>query len=100
MRHQDRRCIVEDLSTIAGIGAAPIVTALVAAIGQAAPRIPRRAYPLLAVALGIGWNVAAALALDEFSALTPLVGVVTGLAASGLYSGAMKPAAAALRREG
>lgn len=91
---------MEETATIVGIGAAPIVTALVAAIGQAAPSLPRRMYPLLAVGLGAGWNVAAALALGEFGPLTLLVGVVTGLAASGLYSGGVKPAIAAMTREG
>jgi hypothetical protein len=77
---------------LTGLPAAPIIVALVAAIGQAWPSLPRRAYPLLAITLGIAWNVAAATVLREPLATAALGGVVTGLAASGLYSAAVKPA--------
>ena len=76
---------------LTGLPATPIIVALVAAIGQASPSIPRRAYPLLAIALGVAWNVAAAAALDEALGVAAFCGVVTGLAASGLYSAAVKP---------
>jgi hypothetical protein len=77
---------------LTGLSAAPIIVALVAAVGQALPMLPRRAYPLLAVALGVAWNVAAAVVLDQPLASAALCGIVTGLAASGLYSAAIKPA--------
>ena len=76
---------------LTGLAAAPIITALVAAIGSAMPTLPRRAYPLLAVALGVAWQCAVASANGELTAATALAGVVVGLAASGLYSGAVKP---------
>jgi hypothetical protein len=76
---------------LTGLPAAPVIVALVAAIGQALPALPRRAYPLLAVALGITWNVATAAVLGEALPVAALYGVVTGLAASGLYSAAVKP---------
>ncbi len=81
-----------------GIAAAPVIVALVAAIGGAAPRIPRTAYPLLAVALGVAWNCAVLSARDAMTWEAPLVGIVVGLAASGLYSGIVKPGAAAIER--
>lgn len=77
---------------LTGLAAAPIITALVAAIGSAMPALPRRAYPLLAVGIGVSWNVGASAALGELTWLAPIVGVVAGLAASGLYSGVVKPA--------
>jgi hypothetical protein len=77
---------------LTGLPAAPIIVALVAAIGQALPLLPRRAYPLLAIALGVAWNVAATAVLGEPIASAAVCGVVTGLAASGLYSAALKPA--------
>ena len=77
-----------------GAAAAPVIVGLVAATGMALPRLPRRAYPALAVAYGVLWQCAAAWALGAWDATAPLAGVVVGLAASGLYSGAVKPAAA------
>jgi hypothetical protein len=79
---------MEDLHAWTGLAAAPVITALVAAIGGVAPGLPRRAYPLLAIALGIAWNAAVAAALGDLSPATPLYGIVAGLAASGLYSAA------------
>jgi hypothetical protein len=78
---------------LAGVAAAPLITALVAAVGMALPAVPRRLYPVLAIAVGVTWNVA--LAWNSGDALAPLIfgGVVAGLAASGLYSGAVKPIA-------
>jgi hypothetical protein len=77
---------------VTGLAAAPVIVALVAAIGQALPSMPRRLYPLLAIALGVAWNAAAASVLDEPLAPAALSGIVIGLAASGLYSAAVKPA--------
>lgn len=79
---------------LSGLAAAPVITALVAVIGSAAPAFPRRWYPLLAVALGVAWQCAAASAAGTFAATTPLAGLLVGLAACGLYSGAVKPALA------
>ncbi len=86
-----------DAETLLGLGAAPIIMALVAAVGQAVPPLPRRAYPILAVLLGAAWNSAAAAALGRFAWSAPLTGVVVGLAACGLYSGVVKPAVASMR---
>jgi hypothetical protein len=76
---------------LTGLPATPVIVALVAAIGAAVPALPRRAYPLLAIGLGITWHVAVASATGEHIAAAVLCGALTGLAASGLYSGAVKP---------
>jgi len=49
----------DETIALTGLAAAPIITALVAAIGVAIPALPRRAYPIVAVAIGVAWNVAA-----------------------------------------
>jgi len=72
----------------------PVVTGLVAAVGAAIPALPRRAYPLLAVMLGVAWMTAARLVLGAWTWSAPLEGVIVGLSAAGLYSGAVKPALA------
>jgi hypothetical protein len=80
-----------DTLILSGLPATPIIVALVAAFGQAFPMLSRRAYPLLAIALGVVWNVASAATQDGRLGDATLCGVVTGLAASGLYSAAVKP---------
>lgn len=80
---------------VTGAAAAPLILGLVAATGLIATRLPRRAYPAVAIAYGVIWQSAAAWALGAWSPAAPLAGVVAGLAASGLYSGAVKPALAA-----
>ena len=84
-------------TVVIGVGAAPIITALVAVIGQALPAMPRRWYPALAVALGIAWNAGVSASLGQLSWGSLLTGIVAGLAASGLYSGVVKPGLGALR---
>lgn len=83
-----------DNETVAltGLAAAPIIIALVAAIGAAIPALPRRLYPIVAVAIGVAWNLAASAAAGQPGWDAPIYGAVAGLAASGLYSGAVKPA--------
>ena len=69
---------------------------VVASVGAATRAIPRRCYPLLAIAFAVAWQCAiAGPGADMLQAV--LDGVVVGLAASGLYSGAVKPALASSR---
>ena len=78
--------------------APPVITALVAAIGQALPLLPRRLYPVVAIALGIGWTVAIAAATNDVVWRAIIDGTIVGLAASGLYSGALRPFDLRIRR--
>ncbi len=81
---------------VSGLAAAPVITALVAMIGAAVPALPRRYYPLLAVGIGVAWQCAVASAAGALDATALLAGVLAGLAACGLYSGAVKPALASI----
>ncbi len=90
---------LKKMSTTAGLGsgnyAAVNTLAVVAAVGifagllslltnlllvlpviAALPALPRRAYPLLAIALGVAWNVAAAAVLGEPLPIAALCGVI------------------------
>jgi hypothetical protein len=70
---------------------APLITALVSAIGLAVPALPRRCYPLVAIAAGIAWCIIVAAVAGASEVEAVLHGVVVGLAASGIYSAAVKP---------
>ena len=85
-------------NVLSGVAAAPVIVALVAVAGMASPRLPRRVYPALALLFGVAWQCAVDAVAGEASLASVLVGVVLGLAASGLYSGAVKPVTAAWRR--
>ena len=54
------------------------------------PALPRRAYPLVAVAMGIAWALLVRAAVDDVALTAALEGVVVGLSASGLYSGVVE----------
>jgi hypothetical protein len=75
------------------MAAAPVIVALVAATGRAWRGLPRTMYPLLSIAYGVAWHAALAQRVESELPTAALVGVVVGLAASGLYSAAVKPAA-------
>lgn len=89
-------------TVLIGTAAIPIIVAIVAAIRGAFPDLPNRLAPILSIVVGIAWStitVAGGLgdgAEDMNVAQAAIFGVVYGLAASGLYSGAVKPTAKAL----
>ena len=73
---------------VVGLAGAPVVLGLVAAVRQSV-NLPDRWTPLLSLALGIVWNVSLR-ALEATNAewgATVVLGVLSGLSASGLYSG-------------
>lgn len=72
--------------TLVGLAGAGIVLALVAAVRQALT-IPDRFTPLLSIALGLAWNVGlrAAEFTDASWGSAAILGVLSGLAASGLW---------------
>jgi len=81
---------MDTTSILTGIAAAPIIAALIS--GVIKPLIANdKFYPLIALAVGIAWNVAATAALIDPLAwrdvgAAALVGIITGLAASGVYN--------------
>lgn len=76
---------MEDGIILGGIGAVPIITALVQVVRTAVPALPSRFIPLSTLAAGMGWQNAYALASGEWEAMTLLLSVTIGLAATGLY---------------
>ena len=73
-----------EMIDIVGLAGVPVI---VAAVEIAKPFTPdRRFYPLIALALGLALNLGVALALDSDPRRAVLLGLVAGLAASGLYS--------------
>lgn len=77
-------------SVVVGLGAAPAITALVSILLKPIPKFNNDTYsPLAALLMGVVWNVAAVgVGISDYSyGVAAFVGVMTGLAASGLYSG-------------
>lgn len=76
-----------DIAQYVGPASAPVIVALVAVINKAL-LLDKRWSPVLAIALGVAWNVGARLA--GISAAQPgeavLWGIISGLLASGLFS--------------
>lgn len=77
---------MDDLQQLFGPAAFPVVAALVEVAKRMVPELTDRAWPPLALVLGIAWNllVGYRLGLDFVSIV--IFGILTGLAASGLYS--------------
>ena len=78
-----------DPATLAGLAGVPLITGLVQA-ARAAFNLDSRHLPMVAIGCGIGLNAAIAIATRPPAnaqewAPTIIVGVVAGLAASGLY---------------
>ena len=82
-----------DLSQFYGFGLAPVVIALVAIAKRWIT--DERWWPILALALGVALNVGLATILKVDLATAAAVGLLVGLAASGLYSNAKAPTKAA-----
>lgn len=74
---------MENTSLLFGLAAVPVIVALV----QVAKNFVEdaRYWPLIAIAVGVLWNVAVASITNQPLALAGLTGVVVGLAAAGLY---------------
>lgn len=86
-----------ETEALIGLGGAGAVLALVSAIRQAVDftigsvriYLPDRLTPIMAIGMGVGWNVGlkAADVADSTYAFAAIIGVLTGLAATGLFSG-------------
>jgi len=77
---------MEELRQFLGLAGFPVVAALVEVAKRAAPELGDRWWPMVALALGIGFNLVVGWRLGLDLWLAAILGLVTGLAASGLYS--------------
>lgn len=75
---------MEDLIGLTGV---PLIVALVEAVKRVFPGLEQRWYPLVALACGEGLNLALALTQGQDWRAALVLGLIAGLAASGLYSG-------------
>jgi len=75
-----------DLVSLAGIAGAPLVVALVQLVRVSWPALPTRYLPAVTLGVAIVLNVGLATQTGTSVGLACLVGVVTGLSASGLYA--------------
>ena len=74
---------MENTSLLFGLAAVPVIVALV----QVAKNFVEdaRFWPIIAIVVGVLWNVAVASITNQPLALAGLTGGVVGLAAAGLY---------------
>lgn len=75
-----------DPMSVVGIAGAPLVIALVQLVRVTEPELPSRYVPALTLLLALLFNLFLATLVGTPLALALLVGLVTGLTASGLYS--------------
>ncbi len=75
---------MDNTTLLFGLAAVPVIVALVqvfkAFVADA------RFWPLIAILVGVAWNVAVGYITQQDLAVAGLTGIVVGLAASGLYS--------------
>lgn len=76
---------MDDLQALRGLAGTPVVLALVQLLKGVVP--DTRWHPLLALAGGIGWNLALAAVYAQPLGPAALLGVIVGLVAAGVYSG-------------
>lgn len=77
--------MIKDMVGLAGV---PLVVALTEAVKIAAPELPARFYPLVAIGWGLALNLLAAQVLGVPPLEAGVEGMAAGLAAAGLYSAA------------
>ncbi len=77
---------MSELSLFIGLGGVPLVVALTQLVKRTIPDLPSRYYALVSVLWGIAVNVALADLAGSRLGPAAMVGVITGLTASGLYS--------------
>lgn len=76
-----------DHQILVGIGSTPIVMALVEGVKLTYKEMDPRWHFVVSIVCGVVWNVSAAALLHGDVRLALLAGCVSGLMASGLYSG-------------
>jgi len=75
---------VDVLQGLVGLAGAPVVVALVQVAKVWLP--DQRLWPVAALVLGVAWNLALAAVLTQPLGAAALLGVLTGLLASGFWS--------------
>lgn len=76
-----------ELQALVGLAGAPVVAALVSVLVKPFTAL-KPLYPASALVLGIAWNLALAAVLGQSLPTAAIMGVLSGLAASGAYSAA------------
>jgi hypothetical protein len=75
-----------DIAQLIGLAGVPVLAALIQAIKTALPSVDARYWPVASIVIGIGYNLALGALMGEALGIAAVVGLVAGLAASGLYS--------------
>ncbi len=73
-----------ELSSWVGLSGVPVCIGLTQVLKQRVT--DERWYPYISLAVGVVWNVALAAILKTDLATAAMIGIVVGLASSGLYS--------------
>ncbi|MCL5074214.1 MAG: hypothetical protein M1136_00970 [Chloroflexi bacterium] len=76
-----------EMQEFLGLAGVPLIIALVELVKRAFPGLSNRYYPLVSLALGVALNTAIAYHLGTDRLEGAFLGLITGLVASGLYSG-------------
>lgn len=80
---------MEENVVLVGLAGTPAIIGILQAIKLAfRPILPDRVVPLLAIIVGVIWNVVLTVGTEEFDRTTIAMGVIVGLAAVGMYSAA------------
>jgi hypothetical protein len=74
---------VEENITLVGLGGTPIIVAVLQAVKGLG--VPAKFMPFIAMLMGLGWNVLLTAGTNEFDRTAAALGIVVGLAASGLF---------------
>ncbi len=76
-----------DLNSLFGLAGVPLVMAMVGAVKRIWPELEERWYPIVSILCGEGFNLGLAWILQYDWRVAIVLGLIVGLAASGLYSG-------------
>jgi hypothetical protein len=75
-----------DPISLVGLAGAPVVLALVQMVKVTWPFVPTRYFPLASLGFAVALNLGVAAIIGSSLPIAVLVGLVTGLSASGFYS--------------
>ena len=75
-----------DPSALLGLAGVPVTTALTELVKRAVPELPARFLPLVALLFSLAINLGLGVRLGADPTTSLVMGLVAGLAASGLYS--------------